>query len=92
MKGQTMTLTIENVKPEFLPKFKEFAQSLNATITEKMDETEDECPICKAQGYTLSPSAEKRILGAVKEIENKRKNGTLKTYASIDELREALEA
>lgn len=84
-----MTLTIENVKPEFLPKFKEFAQSLNATVTEQI---EDECPICKAHDYTLSPSAEKRVLEAVKEIENERKNGTLKTYTSIDELREALEA
>ena len=87
-----MTLTIENVKPEFLSKFEKFAKSLNATITEKMDEIEDECPICKAHDYTLSPSAEKRVLGAVKEIENERKNGTLKTYTSIDELREALEA
>ena len=87
-----MTLTIENVKPEFLPKFEKFAKSLNATITEQIDETEDECPICKAHNYTLSPSAEKRILKAAKEIENERENGTLKTYTSIDELREALEA
>ena len=88
MKGkpmQTITLTIENVKPEFLSAFKDLAKSSNAIITEQIDET-DECPICKAHDYTLSPKAEKRILKAAKEIENERKNGTLKTYTSIDEL------
>ena len=88
---QTMTLTIENVKPEFLSAFKDLAKSSNAIITEQIDEA-DECPICKAHGYTLSPKAEKRILKAAKEIENERKNGTLKTYTSIDELQKALEA
>ena len=81
-----MTLTIENVKPEFLPKFKEFAQSLNATITEKMDEIEDECPICKAYNYT--PNS-KEMREALKESEEIAKNPHL--YPSFKNAKELLE-
>ena len=86
---QTMTLQIQaELDATHIKALTNFLHSLDpkATITQ------EQCPICKAHDYTLSPSAEKRILGAVKEIENERKNGTLKTYTSIDELREALEA
>ena len=82
-----MTLTIENVKPEFLPKFKEFAQSLNATITQQL---EDECPICKAHDYT--PNSEE-MREALKESEEIAKNPHLyPSYKSVDELMAALEA
>ncbi len=86
-----MTLTIKNVKPEFLGEFEKFAKSLNATIAEQIDEA-DECPICKAHNYTLSPKAEQEILNSIAELESERKNGTLKSYTSIDELKKALQA
>ena len=83
-----MTLVIENVKEKHLAAFKKLSKDTKATITQEIDE----CPICKAQDYTLSPKAEKRILRAVEDIEKERKDGTLKSYTSIDELRRALEA
>lgn len=83
-----MTLVIENVKEKHLDAFKKLSKDTNATIAQEIDE----CPICKAQDYTLSPKAEKRILRAVKDIEKERKDGALKSYTSIDELRRALEA
>ncbi len=87
---QTMTLTIENVKPEFLSAFKDLAKSSNAIIIEQIDET-DECPICKAHGYT--PSDSKEMREALKESKEISKNPHLyPSYASVDELMAALEA
>ena len=83
---QTMTLTIENVKPEFLSAFKDLAKSSNAIITEQIDET-DECPICKAHGYT--PSDSKEMREALKESEEIAKNPHL--YPSFKNAKELLE-
>lgn len=66
-----MTLTIENVKPEFLSAFKDLAKSSNAIIIEQIDET-DECPICKVHGYT--PSDSKEMREALKESKEISKN------------------
>ena len=88
------TLTIKNVKPKFLSEFERFAENLNATIANATIAApkQDECEICKAHNYTLNPKVEQEILRSMAELENERKNGTLKTYTSIDELRKALEA
>lgn len=83
-----MTLVIENVKEKHLDAFKKLSKDTKATITQEIDE----CPICKAHDYTLSPKAEKKILKAVENIEKERKDGTLKSYTSIDGLRKALGA
>ena len=90
-----MTLTIKNVKPEFLPEFERFAKSLNATIaqpkstrTKAKKPAKQECEICKAHDYTLSPKAEQEILRSMAELENERKNGTLKSYKSAKEMHE----
>lgn len=83
-----MTLVIENVKEEFLSDFRKVAKNANATITQEIDE----CPICKAYDYTLKPEVEKEILEGIKELEQERKNGTLKTYSSVEDLMKALES
>lgn len=40
------------------------------------------------QDYTLSESAEKRILESLAEIENARQNGTLQTFSKVEALME----
>ena len=78
------TLLIENVSDAFLEDFVALANTAKATISEQSAE----CPICKAHDYTLSESAEKRILESLAEIENARQNGTLQTFSKVEALME----
>ena len=83
------TLLIENVSDAFLQDFVALANTAKATISEQSEQSA-ECPICKAHDYTLSESAEKRILESLAEIENARQNGTLQTFSNVEELMEEL--
>ncbi|TLD84999.1 hypothetical protein LS70_000070 [Helicobacter sp. MIT 11-5569] len=81
-----MTLIIENADSKVLG----VLESLKA-FNPKL-KIQEECPICAAADYTLKPKAEKRLKKAIKEIESKRKKGTLKSFTSIEELRADLES
>lgn len=81
-----MTLIVENADSRVLAvleKLKAFNPNLSI---------QEECPICAAADYILSPKAEKRLKKAMKEIESKRKKGKLKTFHNIEELRVSLES
>lgn len=77
-----MTLVLKNVKQEFLKEFQALADKAGAGLSVDVDE----CPTCKAHNYTLSKEVEKEILESLEELDQSRKNGTLKTYSSMCEL------
>ncbi len=85
-KGATMTLILENVDTNTL-RVIESLQGLNKDL---QIEVQDECPICKAHDYTSSKKAAKKLKKSLKEIEKKRKKGTLKSFNSIEELKAEL--
>ena len=72
-----MTLVIKNVKAEFLPAFKGLAKGANA-----------KCEIEKPK--KLSKFA-KSILKAKAQVEEERRNGTLRVFTSAQEYRQAVE-
>lgn len=71
-----MTLVIKNVKAEFLPAFKGLAKGANA-----------KCEIEKPK--KLSKFA-KGILKAAAQVEQERKNGTLRVFTNVDEMVETI--
>lgn len=81
-----MTLIVKNADSKVLGVL-ESLKAFNPQLS-----IQEECPMCAAANYTLNPKAEKRLKKAIKEIESKRKKGTLKTFHSIEELRADLES
>lgn len=81
-----MTLILENVDTSIL-RVIESLQGLNKDL---QIEVQDECPICKAHDYTPSKKTAKKLKKSLKEIEKKRKKGTLKSFDSIEELKAEL--
>ncbi|PAF41201.1 hypothetical protein [Helicobacter sp. 11S02596-1] len=72
-----MTLIIENVGNELLPALKSVAKLGNCNIKVK-----------KEKQHRLKPEVEKAILQDLAEIEEERKNGTLKTFKTAREMHE----
>ena len=81
-----MTLVVQNADSKVLG----VLESLKA-FNPKL-QVQEECPICAAANYALNAKAEKRLKKAIREIETKRKKGTLKTFHSMEELKAALES
>lgn len=81
-----MTLIVKNADSKVLGVL-ESLKAFNPQLS-----IQEECPMCAAANYTLNPKAEKRLKKAIKEIESKRKKGTLKSFTSIEELRADLES
>lgn len=81
-----MTLVVKNADSKVL-RVLESLKAFNPKL-----QIQEECPICAAANYTLNPKAEKRLKKAIKEIETKRKKGTLKTFHSIEKLKVKLES
>lgn len=79
---------VENKAPQVLSALKLFKGISKIRLIQN-EETE-ECPICKANNYTLAPEVEAELLKDLAEIEERRKNGVLKSYNSIEELKETL--
>ena len=76
--------------PQILSALKLFKGVSKIQIVANEESDDAECPICKAHNYTLAPEVEAELLKDLATIEEQRKNGTLKSYKNIDELREAL--
>ena len=69
-----MTVVVNNASDSLVRALKEMAKIDGATISIKKEES------------AYPKSLVKSILKADKEIERARKNGTLKTYDSVDEM------
>ncbi|MDE7197152.1 MAG: hypothetical protein K2N69_09075 [Helicobacter sp.] len=71
-----MTLTIENVKEEFVPTFKTLAKSLHA-----------KCRVEKQK----TTKFEKKLLKMKKELEAEKSKGTAITFESHQDFKKAIE-
>ena len=75
---------------ETLKLFKGVKNVRKVARVEEIEDEDGECPICKANNYTLRPEVEAEILESLAELEEARRNGTLKSYTDMNELKKAL--
>lgn len=80
-------IVINNVKDEFIPAFREFAEKMEANISDiSAEDAESKEPYICDYGYSHEPNDE-----TIRAIEECEKGGGGKVYASYDEFLKEIE-